>query len=120
VNEDIIKDIIARLNSALKNKKKLSELDADFWLGIETETRRDWAGERPYIGKTGEAQRNLVTERNRNMLRDWRKGERRDYLARKYNLSRGRVTQILTMMLREERPPLPGQKVALPTNAPEI
>lgn len=49
-----------------------------------------WAGCEPYIGKA-----NNHGERNRAIIRDFKKGERVPLLARRYNLSRVRVWQIV-------------------------
>lgn len=55
---------------------------------------QDWGGDRPYIGKSSDAVKQM-SARDNAMLRDFRAGERPATLARKYNLSRQRVSKIL-------------------------
>lgn len=89
---DIIEDIIARIVATVPEASKLGreELDA-----IERDIRRDWGGERPYIAKTGQVYQQVMSARNRAILRDWYAGERQQALARKWGISRQRVSQIV-------------------------
>lgn len=62
---------------------------------LEAELRRDWGGERVYIAKTLDADRCEMTARNAAILRDSQAGERVVLLARKYGISKQRVSQII-------------------------
>lgn len=56
---------------------------------------RDHAGERILIARTG-AERIERARRDRQIIRDWKAGERIPLLARRYNLSRVRIWQIIS------------------------
>jgi|GEM_PF-1701249 len=55
----------------------------------------EWGGDRPYIRKAGEAARNERSLRDRAIVRDHQRGESHAFIARRYGISRSRVTQIL-------------------------
>jgi Mor family transcriptional regulator len=61
---------------------------------VVMDIRRDWAGERPYIGVRYEADRK-ISERNRSIIRDFKAGESIALLVRRYSLSRQRIWQII-------------------------
>lgn len=61
---------------------------------VVMEIRRDWAGERAYIGARYEVDKKL-SERNRAIIRDFKNGERVPLLVRRYNLSRQRIWAII-------------------------
>lgn len=90
--DDIIKDILSRVEEVLISKKKPGR---EFLDKIEAEIRRDWGGDRPYIAKSGESGDPELSQRNAAILRDHRSGERPTFLARKYGISRQRVHEIL-------------------------
>lgn len=55
---------------------------------------KDYNGERPYIGKGRDAEREM-SSRNRSIIRDWKAGERVALLSRRYGISSRRVRQIV-------------------------
>lgn len=63
---------------------------AEWQNGVE----RDWGGERPYIGKGGEALRQ-ISRRDRAILRLHAEGERVAYLSRKFGISPRMVWKII-------------------------
>lgn len=87
---DIVKDIMQRIADQFG-----AGLSADALRRIETEVRRDWGGDRPYIARTGESARAAFSARNAAIARDWRHGESITLIARRYGISRKRVYQIL-------------------------
>jgi len=89
--DDIIKDILSRVEEVFIKKKSCRE----FLDKIEAEIRRDWGGDRPYIAKVGESASTETSKRNAAILRDHQRGERPTYLARKYGISRQRVHEII-------------------------
>lgn len=62
---------------------------------VEQDVRRDWGGDRPYINKTATGDDDAISERNRAIKRDWKSGERVEFLSRRYHLSRRRIWQIV-------------------------
>lgn len=62
---------------------------------VESAVRRDWGGERPYVGKAGEVGRHALTERDRAIQRDSARGEHTALLSRRYQISPRRIQQIL-------------------------
>jgi Mor family transcriptional regulator len=90
--EDIVRDILDRLNEAFQGKAQIS---AAFWVSFEDEIRRQWGGELQYIAKTSEAQIQYKNRRDREIVRDHRRGEQARYLARKYGVSERRIRQIV-------------------------
>lgn len=77
--------------TALGISKKTAGMIAVEW---QSAIQRDWGGDRPYIGKSGDATRKMSTRDNA-LLRDWHAGERPATLARKYGISPRRVRQIV-------------------------
>jgi Mor family transcriptional regulator len=84
---DILHDIEARMIGA--------GVDGDTIRRILSEVRRDWAGENAYIARHGEDPRVIISRRNLALLRDWQRGERVPYLARKYGISVHTVYRII-------------------------
>jgi Mor family transcriptional regulator len=84
---DILHDIEARMIGA--------GVDGDTIRRILSEVRRDWAGENTYIARHGEDPRVIISRRNLALLRDWQRGERVPYLARKYGISVKTVYRII-------------------------
>lgn len=62
---------------------------------IAEEVRRDWGGERAYIAKIGDTAVLEITRRDIAIRRDYRNGERICFLARRWQLSRRRIYQII-------------------------
>lgn len=58
------------------------------------EVRKDWHGERPYISIKCDYQYRQ-SERNRAIIRDYKNGESVVFLARKWGLSRQRISKII-------------------------
>jgi Mor family transcriptional regulator len=56
--------------------------------------RTAWKGERPYIGVRMEIDKKM-SERNRSIIRDYKAGERVNFLVRRYGLTRQRINQII-------------------------
>lgn len=83
---DIISDIIDRIiSTGSLSKATMAE--------IEIRVRADWGGERIYIAKHGELGRK--SNRDKAIKRDWHRGERIQYLSRKYEVSERRIRQII-------------------------
>lgn len=55
---------------------------------------KDYNGERPYIGKGRDAEREM-SSRNRSIIRDWKAGERVALLSRRYGISRQHVWRVI-------------------------
>ncbi len=83
---DILEDLHGRLRAIGFNDPKIERVVMD--------VRRDWAGERPYIGVRYEVCREM-SARNRAIIRDYRNGERIVFLARRYGLTRKRIYEII-------------------------
>ena len=78
----------------LKNKlKEIGFVDPKIEKVI-IEVRREWAGERAYIGTRYELNK-LLSERNRNIIRDYKAGESIIFLSRRYGLSRQQIHNII-------------------------
>jgi Mor family transcriptional regulator len=101
--EDIVRDILDRLHEAFAAGKPIQ--DAEFWIQVETEIRRDWGGDRAYIAKTGESQIKHLGNRDRAIVRDHKRGESVAFLARRWQLSRVRIRQIINSARRENALP---------------
>jgi Mor family transcriptional regulator len=83
---DILEDLRQRLVSIGFVDPQIDKIVMDI--------RRDWAGERPYIGARFEADKKL-SERNRSIIRDFKDGESVAFLTRRYKLSKQRIWQII-------------------------
>ena len=88
---DILRDFRHRLVAAIASGEVPQEARGHICELLETvehQIRHEYRGERCYINSD-------TAMRNRAILREWRKGERVQYLARRYGLSRQRVYQII-------------------------
>lgn len=101
--EDIVRDILDRLHVAFAQGKPIE--DAGFWLQVETEIRRDWGGDRAYVAKTGESQIKYLGNRDKAIVRDHQRGESVAFLARRWQLSKVRIRQILNSARQESALP---------------
>ena len=88
--DDIISDILHRVANVITRKDSHALLAQ-----IEAEVRAEWGGDRPYIARTGEAAAREISSRNAAIVRDYGRGERTRFLARKYGISERRVRQIV-------------------------
>lgn len=87
---DASERIIRALQSLGMSAEMAGKAAAEWQSGVE----RDWGGERPYIGKGGEALRE-TSRRDRAILREYAAGERVAYLSRKFGISRRMVWLII-------------------------
>jgi hypothetical protein len=62
--------------------------------------RAAWGGDRPYVAKVGESQQQAISERDRAIVREYRRGLV-PLLARRHGLSERRVRAILQMDRQE-------------------
>lgn len=85
---DIITDTLERIHAAHPVPARVRKR-------IERELREDWGGEFRYIQKTVDEDRQQLTQRDQQIRREFRRGEREAYLARKHGISIKRVRQIL-------------------------
>lgn len=88
---DIISDYSSRIAAAMAD----GSFSPDRALRIAEEVRRDWGGERAYIAKIGDTAVLEITRRDIAIRRDYRNGERICFLARRWQLSRRRIYQII-------------------------
>jgi Mor family transcriptional regulator len=91
MDNDIIGDILWRVADRLV----LPDTSRELLRQIEHDARRDWGGDRIYIARHGEEARQEMTARNLAIIRDWQAGERVSCLARKYGISKQRVSRIV-------------------------
>lgn len=85
-------DLHATIVKSLTDKMGVTQLTAGLIATeIVTGMCDNWAGCEPYIGKA-----TSHAERNRAIIRDWKNGERPSLLARRYQISRVRIWQIVT------------------------
>ena len=61
---------------------------------VPKKVARDYNGERPYIGRSIEVEREM-SARNRAIIREWKAGERVALLSRRYGISARRIRQII-------------------------
>ena len=87
---DASERLIKALNAFGMSPEIAGMVAAEWQSGIQ----RDWGGERPYIGKGGEALREM-SRRDRAILREHAAGERVAYLSRKFGISRRMVWLII-------------------------
>lgn len=83
---DIIDDLKQRLAAIGFADAKIDK--------VMLEVRHDWHGERPYISIKCEYQYKQ-SERNRAIIRAYKSGESVSLLARRYGLSRQRISKII-------------------------
>lgn len=60
--------------------------------------RAAWGGERPYVGKLGESGQRALSERDRAIMREHRRGVHVPVLARRHGITERRVKQILQIL----------------------
>ena len=84
IENDIVADIVGRAVRA--------GLAPEHANAIEREARAHWGGDRPYIAHRSGADQSA---RNNAIRREHARGERVEYLERKYQLSRRRIYAIL-------------------------
>lgn len=85
---DILKDVEERLIEAkVKPAERVHEvIDA---------VRRDYYGEKHYVSRFGESPKQVISRRNAEIVRDYMRGERIKFLARKYGVSVKRIYAVL-------------------------
>ena len=59
---------------------------------IAASVTRDYSGDRVYISRHDET---VASQRNRDIIRDWRRGERAPLLARRYGISLRQVYRVV-------------------------
>lgn len=87
--DDFVNDLLQRIVPAH------AKLAGSIREQIEADIRRDYGGDRPYIGKTGEDVRAEIAARDARILRQYQAGERVPLLARRHGMSKGRIYQII-------------------------
>ena len=90
---DFIDDLNHRILSAMTNLGVCEQIAAMVTAELVMDMRRDWAGERPFIG--GREADARQTERNMAIIRAWKDGESVAALAQKHKLTRQRIDQII-------------------------
>ena len=86
--DDFVDDVLALV------AQHLPGLCADKCAAVKAAVRDRWGGDRPYIAhRAGEGR----SARNEAIRRDFKAGERAEYLARKYNLTRQQIYRVLGM-----------------------
>ena len=93
---DILNDVCERLVRAGVPKDVVEP--------VIDEVREDYGGDKAWVAQYSERVRERLNARNMQLYRDWQRGERIEYLARKYNISKKRVYAIISMV-REQRWP---------------
>ena len=83
---DILEDLKTRLADIGFKDANIEKVIMD--------VRRDYAGDRVYIGVNYEFQR-LQSDRNRSIIRDYKAGESMIFLSRRYSLSKQRIWKII-------------------------
>lgn len=92
---DLIDDVRSRIITSLQSAGVSAEVAGMVAAEVSGGLAQDWAGERPYIG-TAAAARLARSLRDMRIRRDWKNGERTELLARRYQLSRVRIWQIVS------------------------
>lgn len=82
--------LVQALRSVGVSQEVAGMVAAEWQSGVEQE----WGGERPYIGKSSTAAREM-SARDRRIVQQYQAGERVPYLSRQHGISRQRVFQIL-------------------------
>ena len=83
---DILKELEQRLREIGFNDPRIER--------VVMEVRREYAGERVYIGCRAEYE-HARGERNRAIIRAYKGGERVDVIARRYRISRSMVWKVI-------------------------
>ena len=68
------------------------------------EVRKDYGGDKVWVARYSERVRERLNTRNMQLYRDWQRGERIEYLARKYNISKKRVYTIISLVRGQRGP----------------
>jgi DNA-directed RNA polymerase sigma subunit (sigma70/sigma32) len=87
---DIVLDILKRIQAIFIIEQALTEAH---FQQIEREVKRDWNGERPYIGKKLLSD-DYLSARRREIIRMARGGESFAFIGRRFGISRVRAYQI--------------------------
>ena len=82
---DLISDLLARVIQMAPG------FTAALAAQVERETREKWGGDRVYVQRKG----GTLSQRNAQIKREFRSGERAPFLARRHKLSERRVWEIL-------------------------
>lgn len=90
---DFIDDLNRRIIEGMTKLGITSETAAMVAAELVMDVRRDWAGERPFIGSREADVRQA--ERNREIIRAHKGGESMGSLAKRHKLSKQRVSQII-------------------------
>jgi Mor family transcriptional regulator len=89
---DIVEDIMNRVATLAKGADKITMAHID---ALNKKVRADWGGDTVYISKrAGEG----TSERNTRIYRDYLRGERVAFLARKYGLDPSTVSRAVAGM----------------------
>lgn len=91
---DILHDVCERLVRAGVPKDVVEP--------VIDEVREDYGGDKVWVAQYSERVRERLNTRNTQLYRDWQRGERIEYLARKYNISKKRVYAIIGLV-RDQR-----------------
>lgn len=87
---DIVLDILQRIHAVFVAEKALTP---EHFEQIEREVRRDWNGERPYIGKKTQSDE-FISERRREIVRMARSGASFHVIGLRFGISRQRAYAI--------------------------
>lgn len=90
---DFVDDLNQRILTAMTRLGVCEQIAAMVTAELVMDMRRDWAGERPFIGRREADVRQ--TERNMAIIREWKAGKSIGAIARDQKLSRQRVWQIV-------------------------
>lgn len=90
---DFIDDLNRRIIEGMTKLGITPETAAMVAAEMVMDVRRDWAGERPFIGSREPDSRQ--SERNREIIRAHKAGESMGQLAKRHKISRQRVDQII-------------------------
>lgn len=88
--KDIVLDILQRIHAVFVAEGALTQ---ESIAQIEREVRKDWNGERPYIGKKRLTDE-YVSKRRMEIVRMARSGESFTFIGRRFGISRVRAYQI--------------------------
>lgn len=93
---DILHDVCERLVRAGVPKDVVEP--------VIDEVREDYGGDKVWVAQYSERVRERLNARNMQLYRDWQRGERIEYLARKYSISNKRVYAIIRLVREQRRP----------------
>lgn len=89
VQEDIIDDVLRRVVDAVPG------MSDELAQAIARQVRHEWAGDSSRICYIARREHELRSVRNGAIRRDYERGERVEYLSRRYQLSERRILQIV-------------------------